>query len=209
MKKRILSAVLAAGTLAASGLAPRAWAQPGPGDGGAQAAPSGGGPGEEAPPGGGEQGGGKRDRGEGPERLKARLGLSDEQAAKLKTAMDAHRDGSKAAMDQMRKGMDKLRDQVRGKASDDDVKATLETLKAARKSMREQEEKFEESLASFLTPTQRAKMLMGMLMHERQRGGPRGRGGDRGGRGDGGGRRDGGGGGPGGDGGGPGGGNDE
>jgi hypothetical protein len=50
------------------------------------------------------------------------------------------------------------------------ILAGLASLMAARKEMLEGNEKFEESLAAILTPTQRAKMAIGMarMMHRRR-----------------------------------------
>lgn len=121
-------------------------------------------------------------------RMQERLGLSDDQATKLQAAMQARRDGARAAADQMRTSMAKLRQQLDAKASDGDIKATLAQLREARRQMMAQEEKFADSVASFLTPTQQGKMLLGaMKMRGRRRGrgperedsdGPRQRGSD-------------------------------
>jgi Spy/CpxP family protein refolding chaperone len=104
--------------------------------------------------------------------MKKKLGLTDEQAAKFKDAMKAHQDAMKPLGEQMKAGIKTLRDQVKAKAADADIKATLESLKAARQAMSAEQEKFHESLASFLTPTQQAKMVLGMAkrMHENMKG---------------------------------------
>lgn len=106
------------------------------------------------------------------EKAKEKLGLSDEQASKFKDAMKAHRDEMKPLGEKMRDGVKKLHAQVEAKASDADLKATLASLKENRKAIEAAQEKFHESLASFLTPTQQAKMVLGMAhrMHERMDG---------------------------------------
>lgn len=164
--KRIIHAALAAGVLAAGSLTSRAWAQP---------------QGSNSGPGGGTQQGGP---GGGPEMMKKHLGLTDDQVAKLKAAMEARKSKDQPLREQMQGGMKKLGEQLRAKAADADISATLEQLKTARKSMREQEDAFVTSLESFLTPTQRAKMLMGMIRRERGGGQGRGRWGGQGGKSD-------------------------
>jgi Spy/CpxP family protein refolding chaperone len=106
-------------------------------------------------------------------RMKKRLGLTDEQAGKLKDAMKAHMDANKPFNEQMRSGMKTLHEQLKSKASDDAVQKTLDSLKAARKAMAEENEKFQDSLSSFLSSTQRAKMLVDMFerMGDRREGG--------------------------------------
>lgn len=99
------------------------------------------------------------------ERAKEKLGLTDEQAAKFKDAMKAHGEAVKPLHRKMRDGLAKLGDQLQDKASDSDVKATLDSLKSVRQAMTAEEEKFHDSLASFLTPTQQAKLVMGMAKH--------------------------------------------
>ncbi|MDE2491343.1 MAG: periplasmic heavy metal sensor [Elusimicrobia bacterium] len=110
-------------------------------------------------------GGGMRGRMES--RLKARLGLSDEQVSKLEAAAKAHRAEMKPLRDKARAALRKLRERVRAKASDGEVAAALSALTAARRDEAAAEEKYQESL-TFLTPTQRAKLLLGaMAMRER------------------------------------------
>jgi Spy/CpxP family protein refolding chaperone len=114
------------------------------------------------------------------EQAKKKLGLTDEQAGKFKDAMKAHHDAMKPIGEKLKAGIKTLRDQVKAKASDDDLKATIASLKAVRQEMTAEQEKFHDSLASFLTPAQQAKMILGMAkrMHERMKGHD-GRGGDK------------------------------
>lgn len=109
--------------------------------------------------------------------MKEKLGLTDDQAAKLKSAMESHRESMKGLMRQQRDATAKLHDLLEDKASDEKVSAALDSLKAAHKQIAAAHEKLDETLAGFLTPTQRAKMFLGMMarMHERM-GAPRGRG---------------------------------
>ena len=113
-------------------------------------------------------------KGEFAERMREKLGISEEQEAKLKTAKRARRDGTEAAMSDVKAAVRKLHDQLEDKASEKDLSATLDKLVAARKAMRAEEDKFEATLSAALTPTQRAKMVVAMAGHMRGKGGPKG-----------------------------------
>ena len=121
--------------------------------------------------------GGQADHAKMAEKMKERLGLSDDQAAKLKDAFKAHHDAMKPLWEQSKDAMKKLHDQLKAKASDSDVQTSLDALKAAHKAVAAEEEKFHDSL-SFLTATQRAKLMFGAMhmRHERMmhRHGPKG-----------------------------------
>lgn len=96
------------------------------------------------------------------ERMREKFGISEEQAGKLKAARRARRDASAAARTEMKAAMRKLSDQLEDKAPEKELAATLERIAAARKAQRAEAEKFEAGLASILTPTQRANMLVAM-----------------------------------------------
>ena len=106
-------------------------------------------------------------------RMREKIGLSEEQEAKLKAARRAKRDASAAASAELATATRGLQDQLEDKASEKELAATLDKIAASRRMMREAEEKFEASLVSLLTPLQRAKMLVAMKEHG---GGMRGRG---------------------------------
>lgn len=99
------------------------------------------------------------------ERLREKLGISDEQAAKLKAARRATRDATGMARTELKAAMRKLKDQLEDKASEKELAATLERIAAARKAQRAEAEKFEAGLGAILTPIQRAKMLVAMKRH--------------------------------------------
>lgn len=145
--KRFICAALAAALLLPGALAVRAHAHDGDEDEQSE---------HQGPPEGGM-------REKMADRMKEKLGLSDDQATKLKDAMKAHGEASKPIMEKVKAGMEKLRDQVKSKAADADIKATLADLKTQRAAMQAEESKFHDSLAGFLTPTQQAKMLIGMM----------------------------------------------
>ena len=148
MMKRLACAVMMGGLASGAWLAPAFCAQGG---------------------GGGPRAGGKgAHRMMSPEKLKDNLGLSDEQLAKLEAARKAHAEAVKPLREQMKAGMEKLRGQVKNKAADADIQATMDELSQGRKSMQQAREKFQEDLKSFLNPTQRAKMLLHAMKAMRQ-----------------------------------------
>ncbi len=108
-------------------------------------------------------------------RMKEKFGISEDQEAKLKAARRAKRDASEAAMSELGAATRKLQDQLEDKASEKDLSATLDKIAAVRKTMRADEDKFEASLSSILTPTQRAKMVVMMKSHMHGHGGGMGR----------------------------------
>jgi Spy/CpxP family protein refolding chaperone len=166
--------LLSVGFLSASLLTPRLRAQD---DGDENGAPP-------PPP---QQMEGARPEGGGPpapppmdaDKLKKRFGLSDEQAAKFKDALKAHEGALKPLRELMRDGMKKLAGQLKDKADDKEVASALESLEGTHKAIEEENHKFNAATAAFLTPTQRAKMLLGMMARMRQ-GGRRGPGGRKG-----------------------------
>lgn len=112
------------------------------------------------------------------ERLQEKLGLSAEQEAKLKDAMQAHRKAERGLFRRVRDASEKLSDQIADRTADQEIQATLDQLTSARRAMQDESEKFHEALAAFLTPTQRAKMLLAAMRGKGMRGGmggPRGR----------------------------------
>jgi Spy/CpxP family protein refolding chaperone len=124
--------------------------------------------------------GGKPDGAKMAEHMKKHLGLTDEQAAKFKDAMKAHGEAMKPLWQSAKDAMKKLAEQLKSKAPDADIQTSLDGLKAAHKAIAAEEEKFRDGLASFLTPTQRAKMAVGMAKRMQERG-PRGKHGPKGG----------------------------
>lgn len=124
-----------------------------------------------------ERGEERDDRHEMPaERMKKRLGLSDEQAGKLKAAMEARRAAAKPLHERMRQSVDKLRDQVKSKASDGEIQATLNEIEQAHKAAEAAEDRFKADTASFLKPSQRARMWLDLMGHMRGKGRWKGRG---------------------------------
>lgn len=140
-----------------------------------------GGPGDDGPGMHEGMGGGPGMEEGGGERMKEKLGLSDEQVKKLKALREGQAEAMKANHRKMRDLMAKLEDQVSDKASDSAIAATLKDLKAARKDMEALQQKMEEGREAILTPSQLAKGLLAMRGHMGMGGGMMGheRGGDR------------------------------
>ncbi|UPT74748.1 MAG: Spy/CpxP family protein refolding chaperone [Elusimicrobiota bacterium] len=124
----------------------------------------------------GPKGGKPESREDGPRgKWKEKLGLTEEQEAKLKGLRRAHREESESARAEVKAAVRKLADQLEDKASEKELTATLDRIQAGRKSLHAQREKFEASAAAILTPTQRARMAVAMgRMMERGPGGKRG-----------------------------------
>jgi Spy/CpxP family protein refolding chaperone len=96
---------------------------------------------------------------------KQKLGLSDDQATKLESAMKAHRAALQPLREQQGTALKTLGQQIKSNAGDSAVQGTLDQLKSLEKSVQAENEQFHQTLASFLTPTQQGKMLVGMLMY--------------------------------------------
>jgi Spy/CpxP family protein refolding chaperone len=98
---------------------------------------------------------------------KEKLGLSDDQSKK----MDAIRDAEKAEMKPLREKMrtlkEKLKWQVDAKASDKEIKATLDELETSFSSMQSAEKKYRDQKKSILTPSQQAQVFLMMSDHSR------------------------------------------
>lgn len=92
-----------------------------------------------------------------------KLGLSSDQADKLKAAMKAKKEAEKPLQKQLAEDLKKLGAEITLKYKDSDIQATLDDMTTARKAMQAAHENFISSLNSFLTPTQRAKMLLSMM----------------------------------------------
>lgn len=96
-------------------------------------------------------------------KMKEKLGLSEDQVKKLEAAKKARQEASKPLHEEIKKNMEKLRDQLKNKAGDKEIQVTLDQLEKSRAAMEAVNEKFKSETASFLTPTQRAQMLVGMM----------------------------------------------
>lgn len=98
------------------------------------------------------------------------LGLTDDQVSKVQEARKARNDAVKPLREQLKADLEKLRSQVEGKASDAEIQGTLERMKEARKGIEAAAERFRASMEATLNPTQRAKMLLGLVQRVRNRG---------------------------------------
>jgi Spy/CpxP family protein refolding chaperone len=96
------------------------------------------------------------------DRMKEKLGLTDDQVSKLKDLFKSQMEANKPLRDQMKIDVDTLQQKVDMKASDGDIKKLLDKLDAEQKQMQDSREKMKDQLRSILTPTQQAKMVLGM-----------------------------------------------
>ena len=106
------------------------------------------------------------------DKAKKKLGLTDDQASKLKDLFKSQMESNKPLRDQMKIDMDTLQQKIDTKASDADIKKLLDKLDAEQKEMQTSHEKMKDQLRSILSPTQQAKLVlvmrkrgMGMMEH--------------------------------------------
>lgn len=128
-------------------------------------------------------------------RFGRRLGLTEDQARKMKESMKARREAVRPLREKLREEKRALLELVRDDASEKDIQASLRRLKDLQKSLEAENERFKGKLEALLTPSQQAKMLLAMGKRKARGGfemGGRGDGGRRGMRGEWGGRMGGG-----------------
>jgi Spy/CpxP family protein refolding chaperone len=97
--------------------------------------------------------------------MKEALGLSDDQVSKLKDENKANREASKPLREKMTLDKDNLKLLVDKKASDDDLKAAIASLKEDRKAMQALNQKHMDAMQEILTPMQQAKAIFMMHGH--------------------------------------------
>jgi len=104
------------------------------------------------------------------EHLKDKLGLTDDQAAKLKETFKKQREANKPLRDQEKIDIDTLQQKVDSKASDSDIKDALDKLSADHKSMQAAQDNSMDKIREILTPMQQAKWVLtmrrGMMDHK-------------------------------------------
>jgi Spy/CpxP family protein refolding chaperone len=102
----------------------------------------------------------KLDEGGRHEHFKKMLGLTDDQAKKFEALKKDEKTAMKPLRDQVRTLSKKLEWQIAAKASDDDIKSTLDEARSARESMVSSMKKYRTQMDDILTPTQQAKLLV-------------------------------------------------
>ena len=98
------------------------------------------------------------------DRMKEKLGLNDAQAKKLDAVSQEQRTAVKPLQEALSKAIRKINGLLDIEASDKDIQAALDQVEQARQSLRVETDKFQKTMETMLTPTQRAKML---IMHEK------------------------------------------
>ncbi len=105
-----------------------------------------------------EKGGwGKSHMGWGP---MGKLGLTDDQQAKMKELFKSRGEDMKPLKDHVQLDRDTLRLQVDSNASKSELTSTMEKLSNDQKALRSSQEKFQDKLKSILTPKQQAQMIL-------------------------------------------------
>jgi Spy/CpxP family protein refolding chaperone len=94
--------------------------------------------------------------------LKKKLGLTDDQSEKLKALFKKQMEENKTLRDQTKIDMDTLQLKVDSKASEDEIHKLLDKLDTEHRSLQSSREKMKGKVREILTPTQQAKMLLGM-----------------------------------------------
>jgi Spy/CpxP family protein refolding chaperone len=100
-------------------------------------------------------------------KMQKELGLTDDQVTKLQTITDSEQEAMKTSMDKNKELMTKLENQVKSKANDTDLQATLDDIRASHKATSDQMEQFRSQKDAILTPTQQAKLLINHMKHMR------------------------------------------
>ena len=94
------------------------------------------------------------------DRMKKKLGMNDEQAKKLDAAFQGRQAAVKPLREALRKALRRVHGLLEIEASDKDIQAALSQVEQARKALRAENDKFQKTLETMLSPTQRAKMLV-------------------------------------------------
>lgn len=91
--------------------------------------------------------------------FKKRLGLTDDQEAKLKDLFKSRSDEIKPLRDQLEVDRDKLRLLVDKNASESDLTDSMDKISAERETLKTAQEKFRQKMKALLTPKQQAQMM--------------------------------------------------
>ena len=98
------------------------------------------------------------------EHWKERLKLDGNQASRFQSAFQEREEAMKPLRADLQETIKKLAEQTfKDKAGDSEIQITLDRLVSIQKSIKSEEEKFKDRIASFLTPVQQATMLLEKL----------------------------------------------
>jgi Spy/CpxP family protein refolding chaperone len=103
------------------------------------------------------------------EQVKERLDLSDAQAADLKDLRKKHREEMKPLRQRVKASLEGLKAKVDAGASDKEIQKALDALKADRRAVEDLRERHKEQAAKILSPTQQAKLALGIAKHAKKR----------------------------------------
>lgn len=96
--------------------------------------------------------------------MKDKLGLSEAQVAQLKTLVAAEKAEYGPLVKQQLADLKILGDQIKAKASDDQVKPTMDRLEAGRLSIEAAKTKYIGQAKAILNPTQQGKLLLAVVI---------------------------------------------
>lgn len=103
------------------------------------------------------------------EKVKERLDLSDAQSADLKDLRKKHREEMKPLRQKVKASLEGLKAKVDAGASDKEIQKALDALKADRQAVETQRERQKDEVAKILSPTQQAKLALGIAKHAKDR----------------------------------------
>jgi Spy/CpxP family protein refolding chaperone len=100
-----------------------------------------------------------------------KLGLSDDQVARIKAVRAAHRRASRELAGKVRRDVQNLRDMVESGSSDSELSAAISTLKQDREAQRREREALSDDLGAVFTPAQDARYILEMSGRQESPGG--------------------------------------
>lgn len=114
---------------------------------------------------------GMGEKGKMMSQMKDDLGLTDDQAAKMKAIHKENHEATKALRNKVDADLANLKVLVDKKASDTELSALIATLKSDHEALQAAEKKHRDAMQQILTPLQQAKMVIQMGEHRHGKGG--------------------------------------
>ncbi|MGH7740235.1 MAG: Spy/CpxP family protein refolding chaperone [bacterium] len=101
------------------------------------------------------------------EKMKENLGLSDDQVGKIKDVFKDQMNQTKSVREDLKTQTKDLAEKLKAGAKDPELKSILDKIDQDKQDLASASHKRMEALRDILTPTQQAKMCVGMMMHHR------------------------------------------
>lgn len=99
------------------------------------------------------------------DKMKTKLGLTDDQVTKIKALKESRETETEPLHKQMKADMKTLAAKVKAKASEVDIKAALDAVRTDQENIETAKKKHMDQMEEILTPTQQAKFLLHMKEH--------------------------------------------